>query len=97
MIGIFTKAGKPGWAAIIPFYNNWVLGEIVYGKGNGWKGFLVFIPVVGFIPGIMFLVRIAQVFGFGLLVALLNVLCGIVVLPIIALTGDYQGPVDSFI
>ena len=26
---IFTKAGKPGWAAIIPFYNIIVLLEIV--------------------------------------------------------------------
>lgn len=25
---VFEKAGKPGWSAIIPFYNNWVLFEI---------------------------------------------------------------------
>ena len=25
---VFTKAGKPGWAAIIPIYNIWVLLEI---------------------------------------------------------------------
>lgn len=25
---VFEKAGKPGWAAIIPCYNNWVLFEI---------------------------------------------------------------------
>ena len=25
---VFEKAGKPGWAAIIPFYNTWVLFEL---------------------------------------------------------------------
>ncbi len=25
---VFQKAGRPGWAAVIPFYNNWVLYEI---------------------------------------------------------------------
>ena len=25
---VFVKAGKPGWAALIPFYNVWVLYEI---------------------------------------------------------------------
>ena len=32
MIGqwqVFKKAGKPGWVAIIPFYNNWCLYEIM--------------------------------------------------------------------
>ena len=32
---IFTKAGKPGWAAIIPIYNIIVLLEIV-GKPVWW-------------------------------------------------------------
>jgi hypothetical protein len=25
---VFEKAGKPGWIALIPFYNNWTLFEI---------------------------------------------------------------------
>ena len=32
---VFTKAGKPGWAAIIPIYNIIVLLEIV-GKPIWW-------------------------------------------------------------
>jgi hypothetical protein len=44
---IFTKAGKPGWAAIIPIYNTIVLLEIV-GKPVWW--FLLFlIPCVNFV------------------------------------------------
>jgi len=26
---VYVKANKPGWAAIIPFYNLWVMLEIV--------------------------------------------------------------------
>ena len=32
---MFTKAGRPGWAAIIPFYNVWVWGKLAF-KDN-WK------------------------------------------------------------
>src|SRR3569832_1172694 len=44
---IFTKAGKPGWAAIIPIYNYIVMCEIV-GKPIWW--FLLMIcPCINFI------------------------------------------------
>lgn len=35
---IFKKAGEPGWAAIVPFFNSYVLAKIAW--GNGWM-FLV--------------------------------------------------------
>src|SRR5580693_3012340 len=42
---IFKKAGKPGWAAIIPIYNVYVLLKIV---GRPWWWLLLFlIPFVG--------------------------------------------------
>lgn len=52
---VFKKAGKPGWAAIVPFYNQYVLAEITW--GNGWF-FLIFlgaiIPIIGTIAVIVF-------------------------------------------
>lgn len=42
---LFTKAGKPGWAALIPVYNLWVLFEIV--GLPGWLSLLMFVPFVG--------------------------------------------------
>ena len=30
---IFEKAGKPGWAAVVPIYNLYVLYEISWGNG----------------------------------------------------------------
>lgn len=32
---VFTKAGKPGWAAIIPYYSTYTLFEIA-----GWSGWI---------------------------------------------------------
>ncbi|MDF2461437.1 MAG: hypothetical protein K0S68_840 [Candidatus Saccharibacteria bacterium] len=43
---IFTKAGQPGWAALIPIYNTYVLLTIV-GRPAWW---LVAMIVLGFIP-----------------------------------------------
>jgi hypothetical protein len=57
---LYTKAGKPGWAALIPFYNTWVMAEIA-GK-PGWWGLyplLFCIPVVGTIGGIIISVILA--------------------------------------
>ena len=32
---VFTKAGKPGWAAIVPFYNTYTMLEIA-GRPGWW-------------------------------------------------------------
>lgn len=60
---IFTKAGKPGWACLIPFYNIVVLLNIA-GK-PGWWLLLFFIPVVNFVIGILMLAGLAANFGKG--------------------------------
>lgn len=39
---IFRKAGKPGWAAIVPFYNLYVLFDIAW--GSGMRFLLMLIP-----------------------------------------------------
>lgn len=41
---IYKKAGKGGWEAIIPYYNNWILVEIA---GLDWWWFLLLlVPVI---------------------------------------------------
>lgn len=58
---IFEKAGKPGWAAIIPFYNYIVACEIV-GKPIWW--FLLMIcPCINFIFIIWVANLISKSFG----------------------------------
>src|SRR6059058_6265400 len=60
---IFTKAGKPGWAAIVPIYNIIVLLEIA-GKPLWWF-ILMLIPFVNIVVFIMVLLSIARNFGKG--------------------------------
>lgn len=58
---IFDKAGKPGWAAIIPFYNIFILLETV--KRPGWWLILYFIPIVNLVITIIVSIDLAKVFG----------------------------------
>lgn len=87
---IFTKAGKPGWAAIVPIYNLIVLLEIA-GKPL-WFIVLFFIPFANFVALILVAIGVAQAFGkstgFGLGLAFL----GPIFYPMLAF-GDatYQG------
>ena len=58
---IFTKAGEPGWAAIIPFYNVYTLFKITW--GNGWKFLLLLIPIANIVIMIITEVKLAKAFG----------------------------------
>jgi hypothetical protein len=58
---VFEKAGKPGWACIVPFYNIIVLLEII-GKPLWWI-VLFFIPCVGVIMGFVIAIELAKKFG----------------------------------
>ena len=60
---VFTKAGHPGWAAIVPIYNGIVLLQIA-GRPLWW--FLLFmIPFVNLIVAIVVAVDVARAFGKG--------------------------------
>lgn len=59
---LFTKAGKPGWAALIPFYNTYTLFDIVY-PGHGIKFLLLLIPFVNIYIGIKCYIDLAKAFG----------------------------------
>jgi hypothetical protein len=54
---VFKKAGRPAWEAFVPIYQYWVLFEIA-GKPGWWSLFFIggFIPLIGFIFSIVFLV-----------------------------------------
>lgn len=58
---IFKKAGKEGWASLIPFYNTITLLDIV-GKPAIWF-LLMFIPIVNVILGIWVVNLLAKRFG----------------------------------
>ena len=58
---IFQKAGKPGWAAIVPFYNSYVMYEITW--GSGWRFLMLLIPFYNIILAIQTQVKLARAFG----------------------------------
>jgi hypothetical protein len=60
---VFSKAGQPGWAAIIPIYNMYVLCKVA-GR-PGWWLILLLIPFVNFIILIILSIDIAKAFGKG--------------------------------
>lgn len=60
---MFTKAGKPGWACIIPFYSQYCQFEMAW--GNGWLFLLTLIPCVNVVVMIMMWLKMAKAFGQG--------------------------------
>ena len=58
---VFTKAGKPGWAAIIPFYNTYTLFDMVY--GDGWKFLFLLVPFYRIYISIKLYIDLASAFG----------------------------------
>jgi hypothetical protein len=60
---VFSKAGRPGWAILVPFYNLYVLLDIA-GK-PGWWLILMFIPVVNIVFIIFMFIGLSEAFGKG--------------------------------
>ena len=91
---IFTKAGKPGWAAIVPVYREIVQLEIA-GRPTWWVLLMMFVPIflvwVAIVAAIDFAKSYGKSTGFGVLVALLP----FIGLPMLAFGKDthYVGPV----
>lgn len=61
---MYAKAGYPGWAALVPIYNIYIMVKIA-GK-PGWWMVLMFIPIVSIIILIIINIGIAQNFGKGI-------------------------------
>ena len=58
---VFTKAGKPGWAVFIPFYNFYVMLKIV-NKPTWWL-VLIFVPFANVIIKCIVVYYLAKSFG----------------------------------
>ena len=87
---IFQKAGKPGWASIVPFYNQYVLFEITW--GNGWRFLMLLIPFYNIVLGIQTQVKLAKAFGKSGGFAVGLIFLTYVFYPILAFDGSvYQG------
>jgi uncharacterized membrane protein YhaH (DUF805 family) len=88
---IFTKAGQPGWASIIPIYNLYIWCKIV---GRPWWWILLMlIPFVNLIILIILTIDLAKSFGKGVGFGLGLFFLGIIFFPILGFgSAQYQGP-----
>lgn len=87
----FVKAGKPGWAAIVPIYNIIVLLEIA-GRPLWWI-VLFLIPLVSLIALIIVSIDIAKSFGKGVGFGLGLGFLSFIFYPILGFgSAQYQGP-----
>lgn len=90
---LFEKAGKPGWAAIVPIYNMWVYAEVA-GKPGYWglAGLLSVIPFVGWIAAlavqIYLTIEFTKNFGKEPAWAILLILLPVIGYPILAFSKD---------
>ena len=88
---VFTKAGQPGWAAIVPIYNVYIMLKIA-GR-PGWWLLLFLIPLVNFIIGILIAIDIAKAFGKGTGFGLGLAFLGFIFYPILGFgSATYQKP-----
>jgi hypothetical protein len=88
---VYTKAGQPGWACIIPIYNIYIMTKIT-GKPGYWT-LLLFIPFVNIVILIWLYNMLSKSFGKdeGFTVGLL--LLGFIFFPILGFgSSKYLGP-----
>ena len=82
---IFEKAGQPGWASLIPFYNIHIYLQIIQ-KPNWWI-LLVFIPFVNIIIFFLFAHELSKAFGKDGTYTLGLIFLGFIFFPLLAF-GD---------
>jgi hypothetical protein len=73
---VFTKAGQPGWAAIIPIYN--VLGLLKIIRRPWWWMLLYFVPFVSIVVAFIVMYELSKSFGKGI-----GFTIGLIVVPIV--------------
>jgi hypothetical protein len=87
---IYGKAGKPGWASLIPIYNTFVMLDIV-GKPGIWFLYLL-IPFVNVIFAIKLTFALARSFGKDTGFALGLLMFPLVFIPLLGFgNAEHQG------
>jgi len=85
---LFAKAGKPGWASLIPIYNVIVMLEIV--NKSVWLIILFFIPFVNVILSFLLCYWLAVSFSKGIGYTLGLIFLPIIFYPLLAFSESAQ-------
>lgn len=90
---LFLKAGEQGWASLIPFYNVLVLLRIVGRPGWWLLLFIIPIPFLAMVIGIVVMIDLARSFGRGVGYGLGLSFISPIFFPMLAFGNDaYAGP-----
>ncbi|HSX32703.1 MAG TPA: DUF5684 domain-containing protein [Candidatus Saccharimonadales bacterium] len=82
---LFVKAGQPGWASLVPFYNAYIELKII---GRPWWWLLLFfIPLVNVVVAVIVTNDIAKAFGKDVAFTLLLIFLPFIGYPMLAF-GD---------
>jgi hypothetical protein len=87
----FKKAGEPGWMAIIPILNIYIMIKI---SGNEWWWLLIliFVPIANIIAWFKINIDFAEAYGHGLGFGIGLALLNIIFIPIIGFgSSKYRG------
>lgn len=92
---IYVKAGEPGWAALIPYYNIWVLMKIACNNNILW--FILFIVgATSPVAAIISYIGLAKSFGKGVGTILLLIFLPIIGWPMLAFGKAEYDPALKF-
>jgi hypothetical protein len=87
---VFEKAGQPGWAAIIPIYNWYILLKVA--DKPGWWLILMFIPIANLVIAFITCLSVAEKFGKSAGFAVGLFFLGFIFFPILAFSdAQYSG------
>lgn len=87
----YVKAGEPGWAAIVPVYNAYVMLKIA-GRPAWWL-LLLLVPVVNLAVAVLVGLDVAKSFGKGAGFGLGLAFLGFVFFPLLGYgDAEYRGP-----
>jgi hypothetical protein len=90
----FAKAGQPGWAAIIPIFNVYVLLKIA--NRPWWWLLLMLIPLVNLVIAIIVALDVAKAFGKSTGFGIGLVFLGFIFYPILGFgSATYTQPVRT--
>lgn len=92
---IFIKAQQPGWAAIIPIYNWYIVLKIA--RKPGWWLILFLIPIANIVVSVIVAIELAKAFGkstaFGVIALWLFSIIGYLILAFDS--SEYVGTNDN--
>jgi len=86
---VFKKAGRPGWAILVPVYN--MIVQLQVAKLNPWLVILLLIPIVNLVMSIIMTCKICKAFNRGVGFIFGMIFLPVIFLPILAYGGSqYQ-------